>query len=31
MSEDFSQTGAEAGPLELLVVQPAPFCNLDCS
>ena len=19
------------GPLELLVVQPTPFCNLDCS
>jgi uncharacterized protein len=31
MSEVFAQTGAEAGPLELLVVQPTPFCNLDCS
>jgi uncharacterized protein len=24
-------TAAEAGPLELLVIQPTPFCNLDCS
>jgi uncharacterized protein len=24
-------TTADAGPLELLVVQPTPFCNLDCS
>jgi uncharacterized protein len=24
-------TSAEVGPLELLVVQPTPFCNLDCS
>jgi uncharacterized protein len=22
---------AEVGPLELLVIQPTPFCNLDCS
>ena len=21
----------QVGPLELLVVQPTPFCNLDCS
>src|SRR5262245_31893905 len=24
-------TTAEIGPLELLVIQPTPFCNLDCS
>jgi uncharacterized protein len=24
-------TIAEVGPLELLVIQPTPFCNLDCS
>src|SRR3954454_10407624 len=24
-------TTADAGPLELLVIQPTPFCNLDCS
>jgi uncharacterized protein len=24
-------TGADVGPLELLVIQPTPFCNLDCS
>jgi len=24
-------TTAEVGPLELLVIQPTPFCNLDCS
>jgi uncharacterized protein len=24
-------TSAEVGPLELLVIQPTPFCNLDCS
>lgn len=24
-------TAAEVGPLELLVVQPTPFCNLDCT
>lgn len=24
-------TNAEVGPLELLVIQPTPFCNLDCS
>lgn len=24
-------TNAQVGPLELLVIQPTPFCNLDCS
>ena len=24
-------TSAEVGPLELLVIQPTPFCNLDCT
>lgn len=24
-------TNLEVGPLELLVIQPTPFCNLDCS
>jgi uncharacterized protein len=24
-------TSAEVGPLELLVIQPTPFCNLNCS
>jgi uncharacterized protein len=24
-------TNVEVGPLELLVIQPTPFCNLDCS
>src|SRR5436190_21896498 len=24
-------TPADAGPLELLVVQPTPFCNINCS
>jgi uncharacterized protein len=24
-------TNAEVGPLELLVIQPTPFCNLDCT
>jgi uncharacterized protein len=24
-------TNADVGPLELLVIQPTPFCNLDCS
>jgi uncharacterized protein len=24
-------TGTEVGPLELLVIQPTPFCNINCS
>jgi uncharacterized protein len=24
-------TSADVGPLELLVIQPTPFCNIDCS
>jgi hypothetical protein len=24
-------TNAEAGPLELLVIQSTPFCNINCS
>lgn len=31
MSDTSSAAVREVGPLELLVVQPTPFCNLDCS
>jgi uncharacterized protein len=31
MSDTLPVAAREVGPLELLVVQPTPFCNLDCS
>jgi uncharacterized protein len=31
MSATAPEAAREVGPLELLVVQPTPFCNLDCS
>ena len=31
MSDTLSAAARDVGPLELLVVQPTPFCNLDCS
>src|SRR3954465_13513768 len=31
MAGDAADIASEAGPLELLVLQPTPFCNIDCS
>jgi uncharacterized protein len=31
MADDSPVLGQEVGPLDLLVLQPTPFCNIDCS